>query len=137
MKVLINPMFGWGNDPNVEIRGMEFKHDSNWEYTKGNAGIYWYQDEKTGLTDYFYHAGDLQQIGENHWKTIRNLDGYGGRVFKTKVKGFGLVEIGGPWSGGSYCANKHLPKPATEAGFYKDLKYTVGGLLWDCCPYHY
>lgn len=111
MKIAINPMHRWGNRPYIQIWGdVEDLRDK--EYTRV-GDLYYYQNPETGYTTFLYHSGKLIRKDATTF-TTENHEGFGGASFTLKVKDIGTVILVGPWSGGSYCANEHLPKPCYE-----------------------
>lgn len=133
----INPYKGYGNAPYMLLKKVPPNFDNCIYNFDAKEGCYWYQDKDSGNTDFLYHSGpieyvqdvDVEVTEENKqgtlplFQTKHNHDGYGGRTFRllTKhpdLKDVVLVDVRGPWSGGCYCANKILPKPATEVTFW-------------------
>jgi hypothetical protein len=137
--VVVDPMIPYGNDPSIYMC-LKDKVEQNTDdkiYKKSNDGCYYYQGEN-GETDFVYHGGDLRltdKKSEEGWpiyETVKNLGGFCGDVFVKKVwlpEGYAIVKIGGPWSGGCYCANDVLPKKAIEVTI-SDPQY---GCMIGCC----
>lgn len=139
----INPYRGFSNGAYIVLdkECPNTTNDTNcvWEYDdKGTA--YWFQDPKTGVTDFLYHNNDLVAVDPpliGHFQTKINNDGFGGRTFGVWLNdgNFALhrkhVDIRGPWSGGCYCANNFLPLPATEVT-YRTPSPIQGHWHWTC-----
>jgi hypothetical protein len=121
---VVDVMMPYANEPNIRICLKDKIKDQPPQekiYTRAADGCYFYQGED-GETDYIYHARPIKQIGTHTdglpiYETTENLNGFGGDTYTLKVKldqGLAWVRLLGPWSGGCYCANEHLPKPAME-----------------------
>jgi hypothetical protein len=114
MECVVNPCKGLANSPYAIITDLHWKLPENRIYRLSD-NCFWWQDQETGWTDFFFHcpASQLIRVGDNHYQTPKS-EGYGGRIFTIQVEGFGKVDLRGPWSGGCYCANPYLPKLAIE-----------------------
>lgn len=110
----VRPRLGWGNSPDLvlQVDGPMHPGDIIYNYDE-KEGIYWHQGD--GYTDFLYAGPPYKE--NNRYRT-KNGGGYSGRTFTLTVAlgdDFYPVDVVGPWSGGCYCANKVLPKPALEA----------------------
>lgn len=138
MKTRVNPMSGWANNPYLIIQG-PYPDLTNAIYNV-TEGCYWYQGETTDFL-FHCHAKDWIKVGEDHYKTPPS-EGFGGRVFSLRVNFESrvvLVDLVGPWSGGSYCANQYLPEPTLEVTCeVRRYSHIAGYLTWkqieEICP---
>lgn len=134
-KFAINPYKGFSNHPYINIAAYypEEAMKCTYHYVAAD-GLYWLQ-LPDGLTDFFYLRTDIQLKAPNGtgkvvdgYETTQNGGGYGGRDFNIrcirpeKPEPIQLA-VRGPWSGGCYCANNHLPQPATEVTFKHPSTY--------------
>lgn len=140
-KVLVNPMKGWGNMPQIIVVTNAVTYNPNWIYTN-TADCYWYQG-KDGITDFLFHTFFDTFIlkDTDHYESDR-WSGFGGRTFPIKLQRDNKiirVDLHGPWSGDSYCANKYLPKPSIGVSYKKTKeKYATiaGHMTWESLSPH-
>lgn len=110
MKIFVNPLVGITNDP--DLIAFDVIREQSGQYTKTDD-CFWYQNPETGYTSFLYHGRAMNEVSPGIW-TMPNAGGFGGRCFTISVKDYGIVHVNGPWSGGCYCANDCIPKPAVE-----------------------
>lgn len=120
-------MKGYGNSPYAVIEVDHYVLPSPL-YTE-TEGCYWYQDGETGLTDFLFHTplSKCKKVGTRY--VTPPSEGYGGRTFTLNLVDGGAVDLVGPWSGGSYCANAYLPLPSIEVTFKQSRYSNIAGYM--------
>jgi hypothetical protein len=129
LKGFINPMKGWGNSPYLIVKIDRYESPKNAIYTN-TENCYWYQDKESGLTDFLFHItlSGCKEIAPGHFSSPKD-EGFGGRTFTLNLSGGRKIDLNGPWSGGSYCANQYLPENSIETTF---LPANIAGYLtWE------
>lgn len=106
----------YANSPDVHIYDIDVPPIFAVYHRDEAAGLYWARNDD-GFYDFLYNDSSLQEQRPGVWRAKTRSEGFGGRDIRLFVADYSEVTLLGGWSGGCYCANKHLPEPCVEVFF--------------------